>query len=167
MRPMRTTLVAFAALAALAAVPLPASAQVAEVGVNAAFRLGLPAAPPLVVIQPGIQVVQDHDDEVFVHGGSYWVRRHDRWYRARGPQAAFVFVDTRLVPEPLRRLPPGHYRRYHAPPQKVIVVEERKLDKKEEKRLRKEEERERREHDHDRGHDHDRDDHDHDHGRGR
>jgi hypothetical protein len=108
-------------------------------------------------------VVQDHEDEVFVHGGSYWVRRGDRWYRARGPQAAFVFVEARLVPEPLRRLPPGHYRRYH-PPQKVIVVQERKLDKKEEKRLRKEEERERREYEHDRDRDHD---HDHDHGHDR
>jgi hypothetical protein len=122
------------------------------VEVSTTIRLALPVAPPLVVIQPGVQVVRDHDDEVFVHGGTYWTRRGDRWYRSRGPQAAFVFVDTRLVPEPLRRLPPGHYRRYHPPPPK--------LDKKEEKRLRKEEDKARKDHEHDH-------DHDHDHGKGR
>jgi hypothetical protein len=146
---MRTRLLALAALAALAAAPGHASAQVQ---VHASFRLGLPAAPPLVVVQPGVQVVQDHDDEVFVHGGTYWVRRGDRWYRSRGPQAAFVLVDTRLVPEPVRRLPPGHYRRYHPPPPRVV---EHKLDKKEEKRLRKEEEKARKEHE--REHDHGKD----------
>jgi hypothetical protein len=150
---MRTSLVAFAALAALAAVPGPAPAQVE---VHASFRLGLPVAPPLVVVQPGVQVVQDHDDEVFVHGGAYWVRRGDRWYRSRGPQAAFVVVDTRLVPEPVRRLPPGHYRRYRPPPPRV---EAHRLDKKEEKRLRKEEDEARKAHEraHDHGHDHGKD----------
>jgi hypothetical protein len=146
---------ALAALAALAAAPAPAAAQVE---VHATLRLGLPAAPPLVVVQPGVQVVQDHDDEVFVHGGAYWVRRGDRWYRGRGPQTTFVVVETRLVPEPLRRLPPGHYRHYRPPARQVVAVEERKLDKKEEKRLRKEAERERKAHEHDHGkgngHDH-------------
>lgn len=146
---MRPSLVAFAALATLAAVPAPAPAQVE---LSTTFRILLPAAPPLVVIQPGVQVVQDHDDEVFVHGGTYWARRGDRWYRSRGPQAAFVLVDTRLVPEPVRRLPPGHYRRYRPPPPRV---EAHKLDKKEEKRLRKEQEAARKAHEREHGHDHD------------
>jgi hypothetical protein len=152
---MRNLRAALAALAALALLPLSASAQI-----TAGIRIGLPALPSLVVVQPGVQVVQDFDDEVFVHGGVYWARRGDHWYRARGPQAEFVVVETRLVPEPVRRLPPGHYRRYRPPPPPIrrAVVEERKLDKKEEKRLRKEEDRERK--DHDRGHDHDRDHHD-------
>lgn len=152
---MRTSLIAAAALAAGLAAPTPAAAQV---DVSAVVRFSLPAAPPLVVIQPGVEVVRDHDDEVFVHQGTYYARRGDRWYRGRGPQAEFVYVEPRLVPEPVRRLPPGHYRRWHpAPPPRRVVVEERRLDKKEEKRLRKAAEKERREHerdhrDHDRGH---------------
>ncbi len=150
MRAMKTTLLALAALAALATVPAPAAAQVE-------IRFGLPALPSLVVVQPGIQVVQDYDDEVFVQGGWYWARRGDHWYRGRGPQSRFVLVETRLVPEPLRRLPPGHYRRYRPPPpQRARFIEERHEDKKEEKRHRKEEERERREREH-REHDRDHD----------
>lgn len=157
---MRTIVLTLSALAALAAFPSTAAAQIE---VHAGVRLGLPALPTLVVVQPGVQVVQDFDDEVFVHGGTYYARRGDRWYRGRGPQAEFVVVETRLVPEPVRRLPPGHYRRYRPqpPPVRRVVVEERKLDKKEEKRLRKEEARERKEHERD--HDHD---HGHDHGHG-
>jgi hypothetical protein len=147
---MRSTVLALAASAALAASPLPARAQ-AQVSI----RFGLPPLPSLVVIQPGVQVVQDYDDEVFVHGGVYWARRGDHWYRARGPQAEFVLVESRLVPEPVRRLPPGHYRRFRPPP--PAVRQERKLDKKEEKRLRKEEDRDRKEHDKEHGPDrHDR-----------
>lgn len=153
---MRTLILSVAALAAFAAVPSPALAQV---DVHAGIRFSLPVMPTLVVVQPGVQVVQDYDDEVFVHQGTYYARRGDRWYRGRGPQAEFVYVESRLVPEPVRRLPPGHYRRYHPapPPARRVYVEERKLDKKEIKRLRKEEDRERKEHerDHDHGKGHD------------
>jgi hypothetical protein len=90
---MRTSLVAFAALAALAAVPVSASAQVE---INAAFRLGLPVAPPLVVIQPGVQVVQDHDDEIFVHGGTYWTRRANTRLSRR--RALIATAGTCCVP---------------------------------------------------------------------
>lgn len=130
-----------AALLALASALLigQAAPARADAEVHATVRLALPAQPPLVVIQPGLQVVRDHEDEVFVHGGHYWLRRGDRWYRARAPHTEFVWVETRLVPEPVRRLPPGHYRRYHPPPPRP--------DKKEEKRLRKEAEKERRQED--------------------
>ncbi|MCM2333855.1 MAG: hypothetical protein NDI82_07890 [Anaeromyxobacteraceae bacterium] len=154
---MRTALLAVAALAALAAAPSPAAAQV---NIHAGIRFGLPALPTLVVVQPGIQVVEGFDDEVFVHQGAYYARRDGRWYRGAGPQASFVVVETRVVPEPLRRIPPGHYRRYRAPappPVRRVVVEERRRDKKEEKRERKEREKERkaheREHEHEHGHD--------------
>jgi hypothetical protein len=155
---MRTTLLALAALAAVAATPCPAAE------VQAGLRLVLPDLPRLVVIQPGVQVVQDFDDEVFLHGGVYWARRSDRWYRSHDRRAQFVVVETRLVPEPLRRLPAGRYRHYRPPPpppvrhQRVLQVEE-KEDKKEEKRRRKEEDRARKEHEHE---------HDgkHDHGKG-
>jgi len=93
----------------LLALPGRAPAQV-----DVQIHLGLPVAPPLVVVQPGIQVVENWDDEVFVHGGWYWVRRGPVWYRARGPQARFVVVEPRYVPAPLVRLPPGQYRHYRA-----------------------------------------------------
>ncbi len=88
---------------------LPAAAQAQ---VNVRIGVGLPAAPPLVVVQPGVQVVADFDEEVFFTGGWYWVRRDHRWYRARTPQASFVFVDARRVPRVLVRLQPGRYRRW-------------------------------------------------------
>lgn len=148
---MRTALLAVAALAALAAAPAPAAAQV---NIHAGVRFGLPALPTLVVVEPGIQVVEGFDEEVFVHQGAYYARRDGRWYRGAGPQASFVLVETRVVPEPLRKIPPGHYRRYRAPPPvRRVVVEERRRDKKEEKRERKEREKERKEHEREHGHD--------------
>lgn len=158
MRGMRTALPLTALLLVLAARPAPAAA--AEVEVHAGFKIPLPEVPRLVVIQPGVKVVQDFDDEVFIHEDVYWARRGDRWYRAPDRHAKFVVVETRLVPEPLRRLPPGRYRHYRPPPppparfQRVLTVEERKLDKKEEKRRRKEEDKERKEREHEHGHDH-------------
>jgi len=98
-------------LAAVALSPRLASAQV-EVGIS--IRLPLPPAPRLVVIQPGIQVVEDFDDEVFFHSGVYWARRDGRWYRAPAAHAEYRLVEVRLVPEPLRQLPPGHYKRWKA-----------------------------------------------------
>jgi hypothetical protein len=152
---MRTRLLAVAALTALAAAPAPAAAQV---NIHAGIRFGLPAVPTLVVVQPGIQVVEGFDQEVFVHQGAYYARRDDRWYRGTGPQSSFVLVETRVVPEPLRRIPPGHYRRYRAPPPppvRRVVVEERHRDKKEEKRERKEQEKARKEHEREHEHGHD------------
>ncbi|WLT32036.1 hypothetical protein [Geothrix sp. PMB-07] len=86
----------------------PAQAQV-----HVQIELGLPVAPPLVVIQPGVQVVEGFDDEVFFHGGWYWCRRHDGWYRARSPRARFGWVEERRVPRLLVEVPRGHYRNWH------------------------------------------------------
>ena len=94
---------------ALALTMLPAAAR-AQVDVR--IQVGLPVAPPLVVVQPGIQVVENFNEEVFYTGGYYWCRRDNGWYRARGPRAAFVYVQPRRVPVGLVRLPPGHYRHY-------------------------------------------------------
>jgi hypothetical protein len=93
----------------LCAAPSLASAQTAEVEIH----LALPAAPPLVVVQPGVQVVEDCDDEVFFSGGWYWARRGPYWYRARHPHEAFVRVEQRRVPVAIVRAPPGHYRHWH------------------------------------------------------
>jgi len=107
---MRNTL--FAALTALALLPAPARARV---DLNVRLNLGLPVTPPLVVVQPGVQVVEDFDDEVFFVNGVYWARRDGRWYTARAPRAAFVVVEPRRVPAVLVKIPPGHYRRWRAP----------------------------------------------------
>lgn len=95
----------------LAVLPAPARPQV---GFQMQINLGapLPPQPPLVVVQPGIQVVENWDEEVFFTGGYYWVRRDDRWYRAPGPRATFVYVEPRRVPQGLVRMPPGQYVRY-------------------------------------------------------
>src|SRR4051812_35198732 len=98
-----------ASLLALAMLSLPVAAR-AQVGVQ--IQVALPAAPPLVVVQPGVQVVEDQDEEVFFTNGWYWVRRDDAWYRARGPRATFVYVASRRVPVVLARMPPGHYRHW-------------------------------------------------------
>ena len=89
---------------------LPAAAR-AGVGVH--IDLGLPAAPPLVAVQPGVQVVEGVPDEVFYSGGWYWCRRPDGWYRARSPQASFYWVEPRRVPVVIARTPVGYYRNWH------------------------------------------------------
>src|SRR4051812_36325066 len=87
--------------------PLAARAQVAV-----RVQVALPAAPALVVVQPGVQVVENYDEEVFFANGWYWVQRDGYWYRARTPRSAFVVVERRRVPVAIVRLPPGHYRHW-------------------------------------------------------
>lgn len=108
-----------------------APAASAQVGVH--IDVGLPAAPPLVVVQPGIQVVEDWHEEVFYTRGWYWVRRDGYWYRARGPRATFVYVEPRRVPVALVRIPPGHYKHWR----KAEAKAERKAWKQHEKAERK------------------------------
>lgn len=90
--------------------PAPARAQV-----RLQIDLGLPLAPPLVEVQPGIQVVEGFREEVFFHGGWYWCRRPDGWYRAGSPRDRFQWVDAHRVPPGLTRMPAGRYRNWHRP----------------------------------------------------
>ena len=84
---------------------------------SAQFRIDLPVVlPPMVVVQPGVQVVQDVDEEVFFSNGWYWVRRDDGWYRSRSHRHGWMFVQRERVPRRLGMLPPGQYRHWHAPP---------------------------------------------------
>jgi hypothetical protein len=143
---------------ALAVSLLPAAAR-AQVDVN--IRLGLPVAPPLVVVQPGVQVVENYQEEVFFTNGWYWVRRDDRWWRARTPRATFVYVEPRYVPRAIYRLPPGQYRHWHheqAKAERREWKEHEKAERKAWKAERKHEQHERHEHEHEHGHHgHDRD----------
>ena len=46
------------------------------VGGEGAFTLSLPVVlPPLIVVQPGVSVARDMDDEVFYADGYYWARQ--------------------------------------------------------------------------------------------
>ncbi len=82
------------------------------------LRLDLPVAmPQLVVVQPGIQVVPNIEEEVFYTGGWYWVRQDGGWYRSHSPRRGWFFVPPERVPPRLVHLPPGQYRHWHpAPP---------------------------------------------------
>jgi hypothetical protein len=112
---MRTrTLLVLAALVAL-----PAFAQV-EVSIQLP-SITFSAPPPLVVVEPGVQVVEDNDEEVFFVNESYWVRRGPRWYRAKDHRGGWVVVDGPGVPPSLVRMPEGKYRRYkHG---KAVVID--------------------------------------------
>lgn len=88
-----------------------ATAAFAQVHVQ--VELGLPIAPPLALVRPGLQVVEGFGEEVFFHNGWYWCRRPDGWYRARSPRARFAWIEERRVPGVLVRVPAGHYRNWH------------------------------------------------------
>ena len=103
---MRTLLAAAVAASLLA--PGASSAQV-----QVTLSLDLPAVlPALVIIEPGIQVVPQVNEEVFFVDGSYWVRRDTRWYRSHDHRRGWVVVDQRGVPSRLVKYPPGQYRRW-------------------------------------------------------
>ena len=127
-----------AALAASTLLPAPAPAQV---GVQ--IHVNIPVNPPLVVVQPGIQVVEDWDEEVFFTAGFYWVRRDAYWYRAPSPRATWVYVEPRHVPPGLVKIPPGHYKHY------------RKEQAKAQKKARKQQEKGYEQHGKGKGHGHD------------
>lgn len=79
------------------------------------------APPPVVVVEPGIQVVEDNDDEIFVVNNVYWVRRGPHWYRANDHRGGWVLVDGPNVPPTLVKVPHGKYRRYkHG---KTVVID--------------------------------------------
>jgi hypothetical protein len=144
-----------ALLSLLALAALPGTAR-PQAGVRLQLDLGLPPQPPLVVIQPGIQVVENSNEEVFFTGGWYWVRRDGGWYRARSPRAAFVWVEPRRVPVGLVRLPPpGHYRHFRREQARAEERAWREREKAERHERHEREKAERREHRH--GHNRDRD----------
>ena len=107
------------ALAAAIALAVPAFGQV-----NVQVQLpsiSFPAPPPLVVVEPGVQVVPDNDQEVFVVDGWFWHRNGGSWFRTRTHNGGWVVVEPRLVPPTLVRVPEGRYRRWKAPAVHVAV----------------------------------------------
>lgn len=105
-------------LAALV-VAAPAFAQVQVTVQLPTISFAVP--PPVVVVEPGIQVVEDQDDEVFFVDNVYWVRRGPQWYRSPDHRGGWVVVDGPRVPPTLVHLPPGKYRRYKQG--KAVVID--------------------------------------------
>ncbi len=124
---MRKLAIPFAAMLMVAAAPARA-----QVGIR--IELGLPVAPPLVVVQPGIQVVEGFREEVFFHRGWYWCRRPDGWYRSRSPQARFEWIEGRRVPGALVSMPAGRYRNWHHEERRMERHEERRDDRRDDRR---------------------------------
>jgi len=80
---------------------------------QAGFQLTFPEVlPPLVVVQPGVSVVRDYDQEVFYADGYYWVRQDRSWYRSRDHRRGWARVEPRYIPPPIVQAPPGRYRHY-------------------------------------------------------
>ena len=87
-------------------------AQPARAQAQVQITIGLPAVlPPMVVVQPGVQVVSGLDEEVYFVDGWYWVRRGPHWYRTHDHRGLWVWVAPVRVPAMLVRIPPGRYRR--------------------------------------------------------
>jgi hypothetical protein len=114
----------------------------AQAQVSIHLDLGLPPTPRLVSIAPTVQVVEDFEDEVFLHNGWYWCHRPNGWYRARSPRAPFAWVDVRRVPRVLVRVPQGHYRRWHEGDRRH-ELRERERERREDRLERERERRER------------------------
>ena len=80
-------------------------------------------APPVVEVQPGVMVVRDYEEEVFLVDGRYWMHTRDgRWYRANDYRGGWVVVEPRVVPAPIVRLPPGRYKHHKGKPEKFRVA---------------------------------------------
>jgi hypothetical protein len=97
-------------LLSIAAAALPAVAQV-QVQITLP-SVTFPAPPALVVVEPGVRVVPDLDDEVFFVDGVYWHKKDGQWFRTKDFRGGWAGVDAPLVPALLVKQQPGKFRRY-------------------------------------------------------
>ena len=143
----------------VAAVLLSSSAALAQVRVELGLpRIRFEVVPPMVVVSPGVQVVEDYEEEVFYVDRYYYVRDGDHWYRTSDHRGHWVRVEPRYVPVSLVRSPRGKYRRYHRSHEREVrEVREVRVVREEPRRVVYVEEREHHHHD---------DKHDKDHGKG-
>ena len=141
-----------ASILSLVVLPAPAHPQVSfQMEIN----LGLPPAPPFVMVQPGIQVVENWPEEVFFAGGYYWARREDHWYRATNPYLTFIYVEPSFVPPELVRIPPGKYKHYRKEYEKAQKEAWKEHEKAEKKAWKEHEKAEKKHHKHDKHDKHD------------
>ena len=106
-------------------------------GASISVNIGFPAPPPLVVVSPGVQVVEDSDEEIFFNDGYYWVERDGGWYRTRDYRGHWVVVERAHVPVFIAEHERGHYKHW-----KHEEHEERKEEKHSEKHEKHEEHQE-------------------------
>ena len=104
---MRTLLLVAAAFFVLT------TSTVVHAEVQLRIRMGLPTVlPPLVEVRPGLQVVQDYDDEIFFADGYYWMERDGHWYRAHDYRQRWFFVAPGRESRMLFGHQRGQYRHY-------------------------------------------------------
>src|SRR5690349_20254092 len=58
-------------------------------------------SPRLVVVSPGVQVVEDANAPLFYVSGFYWLYRDAAWLRSDSYRGGFVHVEYRSVPPEL------------------------------------------------------------------
>ena len=90
--------------------------------------ISFPAPPQLVVVSPGVQVVEDNDEEVFFVDSWYWHRTGPNWFRTKTHGGGWVVVEPALVPRTIVSMPVGKDRRF-----KHEVREERHEDRREDR----------------------------------
>jgi len=85
-----------------------------EAGVNVSIGINIPAyrfaAPPAVVVLPGTYgyFVPDADIDIFFYH-NYWYRPYEgRWYRSRGYNGPWGFIEPHRVPRFFMDLPPDY-----------------------------------------------------------
>jgi hypothetical protein len=99
------------ALVAALAFAVPAFAQV-QVRVTLP-SIVFPAPPRLVLVEPGVQVVDNYDEEVYFVDGFYWHHNGPNWYRTNAYTGGWVQVEPRIVPPRIAVYEPGRFRRWH------------------------------------------------------
>jgi hypothetical protein len=72
------------------------------------------ARPAMVVIAPGVWVVEDSPDEVFYYNNWYWTQDNGHWYRTRSHNGHWRQIDRGRVPSRFHAQPAGHYRHHRA-----------------------------------------------------
>lgn len=105
----------FLAALSLTVAPTVASAQILVPKIT--FKI----APKLIVAVPGIQVVHDHDHEIFFVHGYYWYLVGGHWYHSVSYKTKWIVVDVKKVPPGLIKLKPGKYKRFRGNSGKVKV----------------------------------------------
>lgn len=74
------------------------------------------ADAPLAEVEPGVQVVVDSEQELFVYAKMYWLRRGDFWFRAATANGRWVYLDAKNVPAKLTAIPAEKYLHYKPDP---------------------------------------------------
>lgn len=90
-----------------------ASPVLAQINIQVQLpSISFSAPPTMVVAEPGVQVVADNDEEVFLVDNWFWTRRGPHWFRTRTHTGGWMAIERRFVPPSLARLQVGRYRRW-------------------------------------------------------